>query len=181
MKPTRNAIVYIATSLDGYIAKPGDDLSFLSIVSQEGEDYGYSQFISTVDTVIMGRKTYDWVMKQMPESPHADKDTYIITRTAKPTIGNTKFHTGNPATLVRSLKEKPGKNIFVDGGAEIITELLHENLIDEFYISIIPILLGDGVRLFKNGRPELPLQLVSAKSFEKGLVQLHYQRPVGNG
>ncbi|HUW05943.1 MAG TPA: hypothetical protein VMW01_06765, partial [Williamwhitmania sp.] len=66
MNLDRKVVLYIAASLDGYIAKPNDDLSFLSIVQKEGEDYGYAAFISTVDTVILGRKTYEWVMRQLP-------------------------------------------------------------------------------------------------------------------
>ena len=80
----RKVILYISTSLDGYIAKPNDDLSFLSLVQQDGEDYGYSDFVNSVDTVIIGRKTYDWVMTQVTEFPHADKNSFIITRTARP-------------------------------------------------------------------------------------------------
>jgi dihydrofolate reductase len=160
--------------LDGYIAKPNDDLSFLSIVEQEGEDYGYQDFISNIDTVIMGRKTYDWVMTQATTFPHTRKETYIITKTARPAIDKTKFYTGDLKALVLQLKNSNGKNIFVDGGASIVNELLKENLIDEFYISIIPVLLGDGVRLFNDGRPEQRLKLVSVKQFEKGLAQIHY-------
>jgi dihydrofolate reductase len=172
----RNVVVYIACSLDGYIAKPNDDLSFLSLVEQEGEDYGYQDFIQTIDTVIMGRKTYDWVMRQVPSFPHADKEAYIITRTPKPAVGNITFYTDDVKELIRQLKHKEGKNIFVDGGAEVIHTLLQENLIDEFYISILPILLGEGVRLFKEGFQEQELQLLEVKPFEKGLVQLYYKR-----
>ncbi len=173
---SRKVIVYIAMSLDGYIAKPNDDLSFLSIVEQEGEDYGYANFISTIDTVIIGRKTYDWVMTQVPEFPHADKNTYVITRTAKPVIGRTTFYTGNLKDLVIRLQSEDGKNIFVDGGAEVIHELLKDKLIDELIISIIPILLGSGKTLFSEGREEQKLVLLSTKQFEKGLTQLHYKR-----
>ena len=172
----RKVILYIASSLDGYIAKTNNDLSFLSIVEKEGEDYGYEDFISTVDTVILGRKTYDQVMKQVKEFPHADKTSYIITRTPRPSIGKTNFYTGNLKELVLRLKKEQGKNIFIDGGAEVVNELLKENLIDEFFISIIPILIGDGIKLFKDGRRELRLKLVSSKSFDKGLTQLHYTR-----
>lgn len=170
----RKVILYIAISLDGYIAKQNDDLSFLSLVQKEGEDYGYSEFIKTVDTVILGRKTYDWVMNQVQEFPHADKDSYIITRTAKPSMGRTHFYTDPIKDLISKLKNEDGKNIFIDGGAEIVNELLKEKLIDEFIISIIPVLVGTGTRLFKDGRPEQILELVSAKQFDKGLSQLHY-------
>jgi len=172
----RKVILYIATSLDGYIAKPNDDLSFLSIVEQEGQDYGYADFVKTVDTVIVGRKTYDKVISMGFDFPHADKDAYIITRTLRPTIGSVKFYSGDLKTLVGKLKTESGKNIYCDGGAEIVNELLKDNLIDEFIISVIPILVGNGTKLFKDNRPEQKLELVSVKSFDKGLTQLHFKR-----
>lgn len=172
----RKVILYIAASLDGYIAKPNDDLDFLSIVEQEGEDYGYATFIASVDTVILGRKTYDWIMARVPEFHHADKKTYIITRTAKPAVGNTSFYTENLKDLILKLKSEDGKNIFIDGGAEVVNELLKENLIDEFIISIIPVLVGNGTKLFSDGRPEQKLTLISTQQFKTGLTQLHYKR-----
>jgi dihydrofolate reductase len=124
----------------------------------------------------MGRKTYDWVMRQVLEFPHADKEAYIITRTARTAAGTLTFYTDDLKALVLQLKRKEGQDIFVDGGAQVIHTLLQENLIDEFYISIIPVLLGEGVRLFQEGFPEQQLQLVDVKHFKKGLVQLHYKR-----
>jgi dihydrofolate reductase len=176
MPSERKLIVYIAMSLDGYIAKPNDDLSFLSLVQMEGEDYGYEKFINTVDTVIMGRKTYDWVMKQVPRFPHEDKETYIISRQLKQGLGNVQYYSGNIKELVDRLKSQSGKNIFVDGGAEIVNLLLQDLLVDEWIISVIPIMLGTGVRLFKDGRPEQKLKLVHTSQFKSGLVQLHYAR-----
>lgn len=171
----RKLILYIACSTDGYISKPNDDLSYLNKVHVPDEDYGYYDFVNSVDTVIMGRKTYDWVMKQVPEFPHADKESYIITRTPQPNQGNINFYTGNLKELVTNLKQKEGKNIFCDGGAEIVTELLKEKLFDELIISVIPVLVGDGIKLFKDGRPEQDLELVNSKSYSTGLVQLHYR------
>ena len=170
--------LYIATSLDGYIAKPNDDLSFLKLVEKEGEDYGYAQFTSTIDTIILGRKTYDWVLKEIGASHYdnGERDVYVITRTEKPDVGKTRFYTGDLTELIRQLKSKEGKNIYCDGGAEIINELLKNDLIDEFIISVIPVLVGDGIRLFKDGRPEQQLELVNAKTFDTGLTQLHYRR-----
>ncbi|MEO0066228.1 MAG: dihydrofolate reductase family protein [Bacteroidota bacterium] len=172
----RRLILYIAMSLDGYIAESNDDLSFLSIVEQEGQDYGYADFVKTVDTVILGRKTYDKVISMGFDFPHADKDAYIITRTSRPNIGSVKFYTGDLTLLVNQLKSQNGKNLFCEGGAEIVHELLKEDLIDEFIISIIPILVGNGTKLFKDGRPEKKLELVSVKSFDRGLTQLYYKR-----
>ena len=176
MNNNRQVILYIAMSLDGYIAKPQDDLSFLSIVEKEGEDYGYADFMSTIDTVILGRKTYDWVMKHVVEFPHSDLHSYIITRNSKPTIGKTVFYSGDLTDLVKKLKSEKGKHIFCDGGAEIVNEFLKNDLLDEIIISIIPILVGNGIRLFNEGRPEQKLKLANVKTFDTGLTQLHYKR-----
>jgi dihydrofolate reductase len=163
-------------SLDGYIATKDDSLEFLSIVEQEGEDYGYNDFVKSVDAVIIGRKTYEKVIAMGFEYPHTDKDVYILTRTSQPSIGNFKFYTNDLAQLVRDLKSQPGKNIYCDGGAEIANELMKHMLVDEFIISVVPVLLGDGIKLFKDGRPEQRLALISSKQYEKGLTQLHYKR-----
>ena len=174
MNNKRKVILYIAMSLDGYIAGLNDDLSFLSLVQLEGEDYGYSEFLDSVDTVIIGRKTYDWVMKQVNEFPHSDLNSYVITRTPAPDNGKTKFYTGDINELIIKLKQEQGKNIFIDGGAEIVNILLKSSLIDQLYISIIPVLLGEGIRLFQDGRPEQKLKLINSKQFKTGLIQLIY-------
>lgn len=174
----RKLILFVASSLDGYIAQPNDDLSFLKMVGKAGEDYGYTEFTATIDTIIVGRKTYDWVLREIGLSHYdnGEREVYVITRTEKPRVGRTTFHTGDLTELVQKLKADNGRNIYCDGGAEIVTELLKNRLIDELVISVIPILVGDGTRLFKDGRPEQELELVSSRQFEKGLVQLHYKR-----
>lgn len=163
-------------SLDGYIATKDNSLEFLSMVEQEGEDYGYNDFVKSIDAVIIGRKTYEKVIEMGYEYPHTDKDVYIVTRTAKPSIGNFKFYSDDLSRLVNHLRSQPGKNIYCDGGSEIANELIKNNLVDEFIISVIPILLGDGIKLFNDGRPKQTLELISAKQFDKGLTQLHYKR-----
>lgn len=174
----RKLSLFIATSLDGYIAKPNDDLSFLKLVEKEGEDYGYAAFTANIDTIILGRKTYDYVVREIGSSHYDNghRDVYVITRTARPSAGRTTFYTGKLTELVGQLKSGGGKNIYCDGGAEIIHELLQHDLIDELIISIIPILVGNGTKLFKDNRPEQQLEFVSVKSFDTGLVQLHYRR-----
>ena len=149
----RKLILFISMSLDGYIATKDNSLEFLSVVEQEGEDYGYNDSITSVDTVIIGRKTYEKVIAMGYEYPHTDKDVYILSRTAKPAIGNFKFYANNLSGLVNNLKKQLGKHIYCDGGAEVANELMKNNLIDEFIISVIPILLGDGIKLFKDNRP----------------------------
>lgn len=177
-KQMRKISLFIATSLDGYIAKPNNDLSFLKLVEKEGEDYGYTEFTRTIDTLIIGRKTYDYVFEEIGSSyyDNGQRDVYVITRTERPQVGRTTFYTGDLSELVKRLKSENGKNIYCDGGAEVINELLKKDLIDDLIISVIPILLGNGTRLFKDGRPEQKLELVSVKTFDTGLTQLHYKR-----
>jgi dihydrofolate reductase len=162
-------------SLDGFIATQENDLSFLSEMEQEGQDYGYGEFIQEVDTVIIGRKTYDQVLSMGFDYPHTDKEVYIVTRTPRNSIGSFHFYTDKLPALIAALKQKPGKHIYCDGGAEIVNELQRHHLIDEYIISLIPVLLGDGIRLFKGNQLEQKLQLINSKSFEKGLIQLHYK------
>jgi len=174
----RSLNIFIAISLDGYIAKPNDDLSFLKIAEKEGEDYGYAEFIATIDTIIIGRKTYDWVIKEAGSLHYdnGDINIYVITKTEKPPVGKITFYTGNLTELVQQLKNSNGKNIYCDGGAEVINELLKNDLVNEMIISVIPVLVGSGTRLFKDNRPEQLLEMVSTKTFETGLIQMHYKR-----
>ncbi|MFD2554610.1 dihydrofolate reductase family protein [Sphingobacterium tabacisoli] len=174
----RKLSLYIASSVDGYIAKPNDDLSFLSLVEKDGEDYGYADFIANIDTLIVGRKTHDYVVKELGPSyyDNGDRDVYVITRSPKANSGRTTYYNGSLVSLLENLRSKSGKGIYCDGGAEVIDTLLKEDLVDELTVSIIPVLLGNGTRLFKDGRPEQLLELVHSKAFDTGLVQLYYRR-----
>lgn len=169
----RKVILYIAMSLDGFIAKENDDISFLDSVVVENEDYGYKEFYQTIDTVIMGRKTYDKVNSLVEEFPHKNLKTYIISKSKRESFENTEFYNGDLKDLIDNLKSKEGKNIFVDGGAAIVNLLMEQNLIDEMIVSIIPIILGNGIRLF-NQENEKKIKLNDAKQFDSGLVKLHY-------
>jgi len=171
----RKLILYIACSVDGYIAAPGDDLGFLDRVVTEGEDYGYESFIHQVDTVILGRRTYDWVLERTGKPPHPELQAYVITRTGRPDKGNTTFYSGKIPALVRELKSREGKHIFCDGGGQVVHELLKRKLLDELIISVVPVLLGEGIPLFRDGRPSQALELQGTKTYATGLVQLHYK------
>ncbi len=174
----KKVILYIAMSLDGYIAKSDDDISWLSIVEQGNEDYGYQAFVNSIDTVLMGRKTYEKVLTFGIEFPHKGRKCYIITNSLQGKNDDVEFYGGDLVTLINNIKLQSvtDKNIFVDGGAKLANKMIQLNLIDEFVISIIPIFLGDGIRLFNTGIPEQQLNLVKSESFPSGLVQLTYRR-----
>jgi dihydrofolate reductase len=181
MSCDRKLVLYIAASLDGFIAGPGGDLSFLSDWQQAGEDYGYGEFLESVDTVILGRKTYEKVLSFGIERPYGDREVVVLTRTAMPSRGKVTFFSGNIGSLVNGLKEQEGSNIFCDGGAETVHELLTLGLIDEIILSVVPVLLGDGIPLFRPGRPKMTLTLPDTRRYDGGLVQLHYKIMPANG
>ncbi|MFY7652924.1 MAG: dihydrofolate reductase family protein [Chitinophagaceae bacterium] len=173
----RKLVVYIAMSIDGYIAKPNNDLSFLQIVEQTGEDYGYNQFMETVDTIIIGRNTYNWLMANSDDFPYNNRTVYVITHEEKEPINNIIFYNKSLGELITHLKNAPGnKAIYCDGGAQIIQQLLQLNAIDELTLSIIPVTLGNGIALFGGFLPQQNWQLMAVKSFPKGLVQVHYKK-----
>lgn len=168
-------ILYVSMSLDGYLATDDDDLSWLDTVEREGEDYGYAEVMSTVDTYIVGRKTYEKILDMVGHLPQAEKmECYIITRQERLPEKNVIFYNDDIVHLIEELKREEGQTIMCDGGAEIIKELMKTKLIDEFIISIIPLVLGEGKRLFKGGVPYQDLALINCTSFDSGLVQLHY-------
>lgn len=175
---TRKLILYISMSLDGFIATKDNDISWLSVVEKEGEDYGYHAFVEEVDAYIVGRTTYDVVLKltggEFPQSKMFD--CYVITRQERASENGVTFYNGSLADLVHQLKEQPGKHIYCDGGSEIVHLLMTQDLIDEYVISVVPIVLGDGIRLFKGQTPRIELKASPAKNYETGLVQLHYHR-----
>lgn len=176
MNNNRKLYLFIAISLDGYIAKPDGDIGFLSMVEKKGEDYGYACFIEKVDTVIIGRKTYDKILSMGMELPYGDRMVYVWSHSPGEDIDNIRFYNGHLNDLISRIRHKHGKHIYCDGGAETIHQLLADDLVDEIIISMIPVLLGEGISLFKGGLAEKQLSLQSVTGFEKGLVQMHYVR-----
>jgi dihydrofolate reductase len=176
MMNTRPLFLYIAASLDGYIAKPDGDIGWLSAVEAPPEDYGYADFVKTVDTIIMGRKTYDKVLSFGIPWPHEGRKCYVLSGTRSGSDENVEFFNGEVSDLITRIRQTPGQNIYCDGGAEVVHELMQRDLIDRYVISIIPVLLGDGIALFKPGRPQHNLKLLHSTAYPSGLVQVHYER-----
>ncbi len=171
---SRKVVLYIAMSIDGFIAAEGDNIDFLSMVEVPGEDYGYSDFQQQVDTLIWGRRTYDKVMSFDIPFPHTDKRCIVLSRSRSGKDENVEFYGGALPDLITELTSSEGKDIYCDGGGEVVFELLSAGLIDRMIISVIPHLVGSGIRLFKEGRPEEKLKLTRSLTFPSGLVQLWY-------
>lgn len=173
----RKVVIYIAASLDGYIAGGDDDLSWLEMVETPGEDYGYKTFLERVDTVIMGRRTYEKVKSFGEEFIHKGRKCYVASKTMTGSDDNVEYYGGALRELIETLQSQPGKDIFVDGGGETIRSLRDEDLIDDYIVSIIPVMLGRGIRLFPETDQEMRKALIlkSCKAYPSGLVQLSYQ------
>lgn len=171
MKIQRKIVLFIACSLDGYIARANGDIDWLF----DDQDYGYAKFYESIDTVLVGRKTYEQA-SSFEEFPFKGKDCYVFSRSANNEDEIVKFVDGDIVNFTEELKSKEGKDIWLVGGAEIIEVLLSANLIDTFIISIHPILLGNGIPLFKKQEVETKLVLKNSVKFSSGLVQLHYEK-----
>ncbi|PRO64371.1 dihydrofolate reductase family protein [Alkalicoccus urumqiensis] len=166
--------VFIAVSLDGYIASEEDSLEWL-FRQEQGGDTGYEAFYETIGTVVMGRRTYEWIKQEMTEGfPYADKPCWVLSRTIQH-IPDAEVSRQSPADLVNELKQSAEKPIWIVGGGEVIRELLEADLIDRFQIAIAPVLIGRGVRLFPEGGYEHDLVLEGTRQFDE-FVELTYRR-----
>jgi len=168
-------ILYISMSLDGYIARKNGSVDFLDPYNESGEDYGYKEFYDTVGTIVMGNNTYRQfgASKEFKEY-YKGKPIFVFSRKDKGKKENITFINDNVKEFVKRIRSKENKNIWLLGGAGIIDEFLKQDLIDEYIITIIPILLGDGISLFKESLKEKKLKLIDVKKFNLGVVQIHY-------
>lgn len=168
--------VFIAVSVDGCIARADGSLDWLDAVQQPGEDYGYQAFFDSVDALAIGRSTYE-VALGFSAWPYAGKRVVVLTHRAPAPRHGEEFFAGEPATLVERLGREGVKRLYVDGGA-VIRQCLAAKLVDDLTLSVVPVLLGDGIPLFGAGGIEQRLVLESSRSWPTGLTQLRYRRPL---
>jgi dihydrofolate reductase len=175
MTKRRNVIVHIGTSADGYIARPDGDLEWLTSRPAPKGFYGMNEFMRTIDTKLLGRKTYEASLRM--GAKFNSKDRYFVFSRHAPPAGapsGVEFVNGAIGPFISRLREQPGKDIWLMGGGELIASFLDEHAIDEFVISMAPVFIGDGVPLIARRHRHVPLELRSVERFEDGLVQLHY-------
>jgi dihydrofolate reductase len=164
--------VFIATSLDGFIALPDGSVEWLDAVRLDGEDYGFDDFFASVDTLLMGRLTWETVLR-LGEWPYGDKRVVVLTHRPAPASHGERFRAGEPAEVLAALHAEGARRVYVDGG-QVISRFLREGLVDELTLSIVPTLLGSGIRLFQGELPRRALRLASSRAYPSGLVQLRY-------
>lgn len=174
----RKVILFIAMSLDGYIADSNGGVDWLSGQGNDDENIDvYSEFVKDIDTVLMGWNTYHQVVTELSPTEWVYKDftTYVFTHREEKSSEQIRFISENPITLLNQLKEEDGKDIWICGGANLIQQLMNEDIIDKYYISVIPTLLGTGIRLFENVEKEIKLKLCETKTYN-GITDLVYVR-----
>jgi len=169
----RKVVLFIAISLDGYIARHNGEVNWLYTIEGEG-DNGYQVFYDTVDTVLMGRKTYDEALTLAEEFPYSDKTCYVFSRSEQQPNSHVTFVQEDIVTFVKELKEQPGDSIWMVGGADALDGMIKNQLVDEFIITIAPVLLGEGIPLFKEQPLEQSLTLLQTTVFGQ-FTQLHYK------
>ena len=171
---TPHCSVYIATSLDGFIAGEDGDLSFLAVAGSEEHDYGYRSFIDRVDAIVMGRGTYEAGLA-FPTWPYEGERVIVLTSGSAPKSRHgEEFVAGDIPALLERLGAEGVHRVYVDGGATI-RSFLAAGFIDDLTISIVPVILGRGIPLFGLGAPRVALTLTGSESYETGLVQLRYR------
>ena len=178
--------VFIASSLDGYIARENGDIDWLMKFNTkipDGEDCGYSEFMKSIDILVLGRNTFNKVL-EFGEWSYKDKKVIVMTRShviIPENIQNcVSIFSDSPVELVKMLKNSKIKGIYIDGGL-IIQSFIQENLIDDITITMIPILIGGGKSLFGSIKDDIQLSLIDVKQYDFGAVQLKYQLDKASG
>jgi dihydrofolate reductase len=186
----RKVVLGLGISLDGYIARKNGAVDWLSM----DWDYDWTAFFKTIDVVLMGRKTWDVAMgmtggesksksksKSKASNPYGAMETYVFSRALQDTgVKGVEIVSGNLAEFVENLKQKAGKNIWLSGGGELAKSFLDENLVDEIYLGVTPLLRGSGLPLFPELAREVPLRFVSSnvcrhKKEDNAMLELVYE------
>jgi dihydrofolate reductase len=174
MASQRKIIVYIATSVDGYIARPDGDVDWLDRPMPK-DGYGMDAFARSIDTVLWGRKTYDFAVRMGGLGAYGNLKHYVFSRQPPShPLPEAQFVSEPIPEFVAGLRARKGRNIWMMGGASIIASFLDAGAIDEFSIHVIPVMIGEGIPLVAPRHRNIPLELISARSFPDGVVHLNY-------
>lgn len=181
----RKVKYFVANSLDNFIARPDGAVEWLF---NDGTDYGMSEFFKSIDTMLMGRKTYEFALAHAPKPKRKSQkakpkraskpsmSSYVFSRTLKAEENeDVNIVSENAGEFVRNLKAEVGKDIWLMGGGLLAKSLLEENVVDEISLNIHPVLLGAGIPLFPEIGKQLDLELLECKAHQNGCVQLTYR------
>lgn len=178
MKSNRKVTMFIAMSLDGFIAKSDGSIDWLGGQTSNADDMiSYNEFIKEIDSVVMGWNTYEQLSQELsPEQwMYPNQMSYVLTHREMKDMENIRFVNEHVSDVIRNLKQEKGNGIWICGGAGIIQPLLQDNLIDRFHINIMPIILGNGIALFEKKDTEIKLKLMETKQYN-GITDVIYER-----
>ena len=168
-------VYYVACSLDGYIAGPDGSVEWLTPFQAGGEDYGYREFYSSVEGLLMGSHTYDVSLKLGPWQAK-DRPSWVFTRRSLEVVHPSVTLTdAEPPQVMDTLRERGLKRVWLMGGGQLVSSFRTAGLITHYMISIVPVVLGSGIPLFADAEGPEVLRLVEAKSYASGIVQLNYE------
>ena len=172
----KKIILYIASSLNGYIAKPDGSVDWLEqIPNPDNNDYGYNALKESIDRTIQGNSSYKQILEWGIKFPYKNTTNYVITNNKNLTDdGNVKFISENHIEFIRNLKLQNGKDIWLIGGGQVNTFLLNANLIDEIHQFIMPIALDNGIRIFESLSDEKSFKIVSTETYSSGVIRVTY-------
>lgn len=168
----RKVILYISQSLDGFIADSKGNVNWILGNNENYDsDYGYETFIQNIDTVILGATTYKQITNELSPDKwvYENLQSYVLTRERIKDTPNIKYVNVNMKELINRLQNENGKNIWVCGGASLLNQCVKEDLIDEYQITTVPVILGSGIRLFEENNKKIRLELKDTKE-ENGLI-----------
>ncbi|WP_392562162.1 dihydrofolate reductase family protein [Orbus sturtevantii] len=168
----RKTTVFIAQSLDGYIATNNDEVDWLYDIEGKG-DNGYQVFYDSIDTVIMGKRTYDWIVKNTETYPYNNKQSYIITHQQDSPTNDIHFLNKSLEQSLQTIKLQKGQGIWIVGGGQLISYLLKIGYIDEIKITVAPIILGTGIPLFQNISKQVNLHFEKVMTYGQ-FIELTY-------
>ncbi|MEP4531472.1 MAG: dihydrofolate reductase family protein [Cyclobacteriaceae bacterium] len=174
----RKVKMYIAISLDGKIADEAGGVGWLDeIPLPEGTDYGYGDFIKSIDTTIMGNSTYQQVLSFPVEFPYKEQENFVYTKNQELTNDeNVTFVSSDFSQHIKSLKQQSGKDIWLIGGGQVNTLVHNLDLVDEYWIFVMPVILGAGIPLFADHPIKTSLQLIHSETYDSGVTFLHYSK-----
>ncbi|MEK4663668.1 dihydrofolate reductase family protein [Priestia sp. FSL H7-0729] len=170
---TNKTILYIAMSLDGYIARLDGSVDWLFDVEGDGGDNGYAAFYQTIGSIVMGRNTYEEVLTLSEEFPYADRPTYVLSRSEQPPAPHVQFTTETVDTLIPRLKQDSDGDVWIVGGGILVEAVLAKKLLDEIEVAIIPKVLGDGIPLFPTGTVPSQFKMVRTQTLGQ-IISIRY-------
>ena len=171
----KEVILYIATSLDGYIARKDGGLDWLPQFGEDGEDYGYKDFLAQIGVVVMGNETYKMIQGFGGDYPYPGVDSYVFSRDESlKDDEHVKYVSGDVGEWLNKVEIPQSKKIWLVGGANLARDFMKADLVDKYIITVIPVLIGEGIPLFQGGYTDKKLKLVKSESWKTGLVQMTY-------